>query len=413
MIDPKVLTGLRRRGRKFRSLVTQLSESTEPQAKKLQSDLESLQAQVNAASALIPTLNPNQKKAKIAELKPISNRIAELKKSIGQVGPPPVIPNPPADDVPDGDDESGNVVEREVGKKPTIKAPKDYLALTEAHGWVDMKRGAKVSGSRFSYLTGPLAQMEFALVQYTQSVLLKEKFILVVPPVLITEENMAAMGYLAGGGGDEVYHLAKDKLYLVGTAEQSVGPMHRDEVFDETVLPKRYLAFSTAFRREAGSYGKDTKGIIRVHQFDKLEMFSYSLPENSDHEHALMLRLEEKLMQGLKIPYRVIKLCTGDLGWPSARTYDIEAWLPGQARYLETHSTSTTTDYQSHALNIKVKRADGRKEFVHMLNGTAFAIGRTLIAIIENYQRPDGLIEIPKVLRPWMGKQSVIRATNA
>ncbi len=225
---------------------------------------------------------------------------------------------------------------------------------------------------------------------------------MVVPPVMIKEENMAAMGYLHGGGEDETYRFEKDNLYLVGTSEQSIGPMHRDEVFQEADLPKRYVSFSTCFRREAGSYGKDTKGILRVHQFDKLEMFSLTLPEASDQEHDFLLAMEEKLMQGLELPYRVVKLCTGDIGWPSARTYDIETWMPGQGTYRETHSTSTTTDYQSRDLNIKVQRKDG-KVLVHMLNGTAFAIGRTLIAIIENYQQSDGSIAIPTVLQPFMG----------
>lgn len=408
MITDQQKRGLQRRGKKFQGLLAQLESGTSSDRKKFQTELESLQAEVNVASKVIPSLNPDEKKQKISELRPISNRIAELKKTIEAAGPALKIPNPPAPDVPEGDDESANIVEREVGKKPTPKNAQDYLTIAEAHGWVDMARGSKVSGSRFGYLVGPLAQMEFALVQYAQSVLLKEKFTLVVPPVLIKEENMSAMGYLDGGGEDEVYHFPKDKLYLVGTAEQAIGPMHRDETLPEQDLPKRYLAFSTSFRREAGSYGKDTKGIIRVHQFDKLEMFSLTVPEKSDEEHEFMLAMEEKLMQGLQLPYRVVKLATGDLGWPSARTYDIEAWLPGQNRYLETHSTSTTTDYQSRDLRIKVKRADGTKEFVHLLNGTAFAIGRTLVAIIENYQQADGSVQVPKVLQAYMGKVKVM-----
>jgi len=407
MITPEQLAGLQRRGKKFVKLLADVSSTAEAPNLAAQQELEKLQAEINAASKLIPALSAEEKKVKIAELKPISDRVAALKKDLaGEVALR--IPNIPRSDVPEGDDESGNVVLREVGTKPDLKNPKDYLALTEEQGLIDLKRASKVSGSRFGYLLGPIAQMEFALVQYAQSVLLKEGFTLVVPPVMIKEENMAAMGYLNGGGEDETYHFEKDNLYLVGTSEQSIGPMHRDELFTAEQLPKRYLSFSTCFRREAGSYGKDTKGILRVHQFDKLEMFSLTLPEESDKEHEFLLSMEEKLMQGLELPYRVVQLCAGDLGWPSARTYDIETWMPGQGTYRETHSSSTTTDYQSRDLNIKVTR-DGKKEYVHMLNGTAFAIGRTLIAIIENYQQADGSIEIPKALQPYMGGLTSIK----
>jgi seryl-tRNA synthetase len=410
MISPELLDGVRRRGKKFTELYEQLQKVASGSAagsSLQQKELEGLQAEVNAASKIMPTLSAEDKKNKIAELKPKSDRIAELKKELS-ADAPLIIPNPPRPDVPEGDDESGNVVERTVGQKPDIKHPKEYLDITEPLGLIDLKRASKVSGSRFGYILGPLAQMEFALVQYAQSVLIGQGFTMVVPPVMIKEENMAAMGYLSGGGEDETYHLDKDKLYLVGTSEQSIGPMHRDEVFNEEDLPKRYLSFSTCFRREAGSYGKDTKGILRVHQFDKLEMFSITVPEQSDIEHEFLLSMEEKLMKGLELPYQVLKLCTGDLGWPSARTYDIETWMPGQGVYRETHSTSNTTDYQSRSLNIKLQRG-GKKEFVHMLNGTAFAIGRTLIAIIENYQQPDGSIAVPEVLQPFMNGVSVIK----
>lgn len=405
MITAEQLEGVRRRGKKFASLLSQVSPSNTSHSAK--QELEQLQAEVNQASKLIPNLSADEKKVKIKELKPISDRIAVLKKEVAGENVLK-LPNIPKPDVPVGDDESANVVEREVGHKPKLGNPKDYLNLTESKGYIDLKRAAKVSGSRFGYLVGPIAQLEFALVQYAQKVLLAEGFTMVVPPVMIKEENMAAMGYLSGGGESETYHFEKDNLYLVGTSEQSIGPMHGDEVFKEEDLPKRYLSFSTCFRREAGSYGKDTKGILRVHQFDKLEMFSLTLPESSDKEHEFLLAMEEKLMTGLKLPYRVVKLCAGDLGWPSARTWDIETWMPGQGVYRETHSTSNTTDYQAHDLNIKVER-NGKKEYVHMLNGTAFAIGRTLIAIIENFQRADGAIDIPKVLQPYMGGLKIIR----
>lgn len=408
MIDLAQIDGLKRRGKKFADLVRQVQDGGDATVKNRHQELEKLQAEVNAASKIIPTLSPDEKKKKIASLKPISDRISELKKTLASQAPQKVhLPNIPKDDVPDGDDESHNVVLREVGKKPALQQPKGYLAIAEPLGLVDIKRAGKVSGSRFGYILGPLAQMEFALVQYAQKALLPEGFVMAVPPVMIKEENMAAMGYLSGGGENETYHFAKDNLFLVGTSEQSIGPMHRDEVFQEKDLPRRYLSFSTCFRREAGSYGKDTKGILRVHQFDKLEMFSLTMPEKSDEEHEFLLAMQEKLMQALKLPYRVVKLCAGDLSWPSARTYDIESWMPGQGTYRETHSTSSTTDFQSRELKIRVARK-GKRELVHMLNGTAFAIGRTLIAIIENYQQPDGSIKVPDVLRPFMGGRKTI-----
>lgn len=386
--------------------------------KKQHKDLEYNQFIMNQEKSRIPKMNFTERVDKIKELKTLSEKIKIIKNNIiktedeinyflkdKQVEKPRNIP---LSDVPRGVNESSNVVVREVGKKKKIAKPIDYLTLAEKLNLIDMKRAAKVSGSRFAYILGPLAQLEFALIQYAQSVLLKEGFTMILPPVMIKEENMAAMGYLSGGGGDETYHFTKDNLYLVGTSEQSIGPMHRDEVFQEKNLPKRYLSFSTCFRREAGSYGKDTKGILRVHQFDKLEMFSITTADHSEAEHETLLSFSERLWQGLDIPYRVLKLCTGDLGWASARTYDIEAWLPGQNEYREMGSISTTTDYQSRALNIKIELGT-KKEYVHMLNGTVFS-GRPLIAIIENYQQPDGSIKIPKALQPYMHGLKVINA---
>ncbi|MBI3572621.1 MAG: serine--tRNA ligase [Candidatus Kerfeldbacteria bacterium] len=399
----RYIAGFNRRGFDGNKIFLEL-----PERSNQQKELESWQQQVHEASKIIPTLSPAEKKKKIAEMKKISDKIALIKSNL-RVGSLVETPNLPKDDVPDGKNEEDNVVLREVGKKPKLESPQEYLALAELLGIIDMARGSKVSGSRFGYLLGAAAQLEFALVQFAQSIILPAGFTMVVPPALIKSENMAAMGFLAGGGERETYHFTDDDLYLVGTSEQSIGPMHRDETFNEEDLPKRYLAFSSCFRREAGSYGKDTKGIIRVHQFDKLEMFSFCLPEKSDQEQEFFLGVEEKLMQKLELPYRVVKLCAADLGWSSARTYDIETWMPGQAVYRETHSTSTTTDYQSRDLHIKVHRGE-KKEFVHMINGTAFAIGRTLVGIIENYQQRDGSIAIPQVLQPFMGGLKSIKA---
>jgi len=323
------------------------------------------------------------------------------------------IPNLPLGDVPIGKDESENKVIREVGKKPNFNLPagrhgfkpKDYLELAEKLDIIDVKSAAKTSGSRFGFIKNGGALLEIGLIQLAFETLIKEGFIPVIPPTMIKPEMMKAMGYVERGG-DEIYHLEKDNLYLVGTAEQMIGPMHSEDVFEAKDLPKRYVAFSSCFRREAGSYGKDTKGILRVHQFDKVEMFSFTKPEDSIKEHKLMLSMEEKLMQLLKIPYRVLNICTGDLGDPAAAKYDIEAWMPGQNEYRETHSTSNCTDFQARRLNIKYKTKNGL-ELVHTLNGTALAIGRILIAIIENYQQKDGSIKIPKALQKYTGIKEI------
>jgi len=312
------------------------------------------------------------------------------------------IPNLPLDDVPVGKDETENVVLREVGKKPDFKfEPKDYLTLAEDK-WIDVKRAAKVSGTRFGYLKNEAVLLEYALVQWVMETLKEKGFTPVVPPAMISYKAMKAMGYIDSEKDlAERYYFPQDDLFLIGTAEQAIGPMHMDEILDEKQLPLRYIAFSPCFRREAGSYGKDTKGIWRVHYFEKLEMFIFCTPEQSEKEHQLILSIEEELMQALKIPYRVIQLCTGDLSNPSAKSFDIEAWLPSQNRYAETHSCSNCTDFQARRLNIRYKTKDGLK-FVHTLNGTAFAIGRILTAIIENYQQKDGSIAFPKILQKYI-----------
>ena len=320
------------------------------------------------------------------------------------------VPNLPLDDVPAGKDESENRVLREEGKKPKFKfKPKDYLEIAEKLDIIDIKRAAKVSGTRFGYLKNEAALLEFALINLAFNVLTKEGFIPVIPPVIIKTEVMRGMGYIdTPEDRAERYFLEKEKLILVGTSEQSIGPMHKDEIFKEKELPKRYAAFSACFREEAGAYGKDTKGILRVHQFDKIEMFSFCYPEKSGKEHKLLLSTEERLMQLLRVPYRVVQLCTGDLARPSAGTYDIETWMPGQGCYRETHSTSNCTDYQARRLNVRYRDSKTKKlEFVYTLNGTVFAIGRTLIALIENYQQKDGSIIVPKVLQKYTGFKKI------
>ena len=377
--------------------------------------LEDMRAQKNKASKKISETKGGKEKQKIIlqmrELDKNSDRLTENSKKLDEEFKKLMlqIPNLPFDDVPVGRDERDNVVLREVGEKLKFDLPagrqgfqpKDYLEIAENLDLIDVKRAAKTSGTRFGFLKREAALMEFAIINFVFENLLGEDFIPIVPPVMIKPEMMRGMGYVERGG-EEIYFVEKDNLYLIGTAEQIIGPMHADETLEEKELPKRYAGFSSCFRREAGSYGKDTKGILRVHQFDKVEMFIFCQPEESKKEHQLLLLIEEKLMQALKLPYRVIQICTGDLGDPAAAKYDIEAWLPSENRYRETHSTSNCTDFQARRLNIRYRDKSGKLNFVHTINGTAFAIGRILIAIIENYQQRDGSILIPPVLQPYL-----------
>lgn len=314
------------------------------------------------------------------------------------------VPNIPFDDVPIGKDDSENVVLRKVGKIPEFKfIKKDYLQIGEKLNIIDIERSAKVSGARFCYLKGGLVLMEFAIVKLVFDLLIKKGFIPVIPPVILKGEMARGTGYFEASDKEEAYYLPQDNMFLVGTSEQSLVAMHAKEVFAQKDLPKRYIGFSTCFRREAGSYGKDTKGILRVHQFDKLEMVVFCKPDDSAKEHKLLLSLEEELMKALKLPYQVVNVCTGDMGRPAAAQYDIETWIPSEKKYRETHSTSNCTDYQARNLDIKYKDKSGKSNFVHTLNGTAFAIGRILIAIIENYQQKDGSIKVPIVLQKYCG----------
>ena len=314
------------------------------------------------------------------------------------------LPNIPFDDVPVGKDDSSNVVMRQVGKKPKFSfTAKDYIQLGKDLDLIDTERAAKVAGPRFGYIKNELPLIEFALINLVMDTVKKEGFIPVIPPVMLKEEMARGTGYFEATDKNEAYFLPEDKMYLAGTAEQSMAAMHTNEVLELKYLPKRYIAFSTCFRREAGSYGKDTKGILRVHQFDKLEMFILCKPEDSKKEHQLLLSIEEKLMKALELPYQVINICTGDLGRPAASKYDIETWLPSENKYRETHSTSNCTDFQARRLNIRYKNKAGKMNFAHTLNGTAFAIGRILIMIMENYQQKDGSIKVPKALQKYCG----------
>ncbi|HVT01296.1 MAG TPA: serine--tRNA ligase [Patescibacteria group bacterium] len=312
------------------------------------------------------------------------------------------IPNMPAADVKVGKNEEENEVVKTVGDIPNFDfKPRDHVELGQILDIIDIDRAAKVAGSRFTYLKNEGVLLEFALIQFALNTLMHDGFTPVIPPEIIKTEVMKRVGYMEHGGAEDMFHIEKDGLTLIGTGEHSTVAMHMDETFLERDLPKRYVAFSSSFRREAGSYGKDTRGILRVHQFDKVELVSYVAPEQDEAEQKHLLAIEEKFFNDLKIPYQVVKMCTGDLGFVQARKFDIEAWIPTQNKYREMTSASTLTDFQARNLNIKFARG-AEKSFVHTLNATGFAIGRTLIAILENYQQEDGSVVVPEVLRKYI-----------
>ncbi len=322
-----------------------------------------------------------------------------------------LIPNPALPNVPVGSDETANEILRKEGKPKKFSfKPKDHVELGEQLDIIDVARATKVSGTRFAYLKNEGVVLEFALIQFALGRLMKKGFHPILPPALIKQNITEGLGYWQSGG-NENYYLVEDSekteseevinpLYLVGTGEHSVVPMHKDEVL--TDLPRKYVAFSPSFRREAGSYGRDTKGILRVHQFDKIEMVSFVTPDQDEVVRKEMLGAVESMLSELELPYRVVQLCTGDISFPAAETIDIETWIPSQDKYRETHSISTTTDFQARRLNIKYQTKEGRG-YAHILNGTAFAIGRMIVAILENNQQEDGSILIPKVLQPYTG----------
>jgi seryl-tRNA synthetase len=339
------------------------------------------------------------------EIKKIEDELDSLQKILDEKLD--LIPNVPAPDVPRGKDENDNVILRVWGKIPQFDFnPKDHVDLGKEYDLIDTEKAGLVAGSRFYYLKNEAVLLEIALIKFVFDTLLPYGFIPIIPPYFIKEKYYRGMGRITGADREERYYLEKDELFLIGSAEHTIGPYHAEEILEEDELPKRYLGFSPCFRREAGSYGKDVRGILRTHQFEKIEMFSFTLPEKSEEEHQFLLSLEEKIMQLLKIPYRVMFICTGDMGRTDYKQYDIEAWLPGQGRYRETHSCSNTTDYQARGINARFRRKNGKVEYLHMLNATALAIGRAIIAILENYQRKN-YIEIPEVLVPYLGFEKI------
>ena len=301
------------------------------------------------------------------------------------------LPNLISETSPDGKTDADNKEIKQVGTINDISSPKSHIEIGEELGLIDVQKAAEVSGSRFSYLFGDLVKIEFSLVSWALNKLSDKGFTPTVPPVLVRENALYGTGFFPDDA-EQVYEIPNDELFLVGTSEVPLAALHSNEIVDIDNLPVRYAGFSTCFRREAGTYGKDTTGIFRVHQFDKVEMFSFCNPENSLDEHEFILSVEEELLQELEIPYRVVDVCAGDLGASASKKYDIEAWIPSQNTYREVTSCSNTTDFQARRLNIRTKDNDSTKT-IHTLNGTAIAVGRILIALIENNQTEDGEVE--------------------
>jgi seryl-tRNA synthetase len=327
-----------------------------------------------------------------AELQPLEAELADAEQRLQEAWDR--VPNPPAEDTPDGFAEEDAVTVRQVGDPPAFDFdPRDHLDLAAAHGWIDAERAAKVSGSRFVYRVGDLVLLELALYRWALDRVAQKGHVPVWPPVLVRDAAMYGTGFFPSEKGD-YYAVPDDDLYLVGTSEVPMAAFHSGEDLDE--LPLRYVAFSTCFRREAGAAGRDTRGMFRVHQFEKVEMFVFCDPERSREEHERLLTIEEELVQELELPYRVLNIAAGDLGGSAAKKYDIEAWFPGQSRYREITSTSNTTDFQARRLKIRFRR-DKKLEFVHTLNGTAVT-ARAMIAILENFQDADGSISVPGAL---------------
>ena len=369
--------------------------------------VEELRAQQNRASKAIGRAQGEEKQALIAEvgkvsdeLKQLEPQLAEAERALGELLAE--TPNVPHASAPDGFTDEDAVEVRRRGESPVFDfEPRDHVALGELLGVLDTERGVRTSGSRFVYLLGDLVHLQFALVRYALDILTVKGFLPVLPPVLVREEAMYGTGFLPT---DEVniYVTTEDHLYLAGTSEVPLAAFRMGEIIDEADLPLRYAGYSTCFRREAGTYGKDMGGMFRVHQFDKVEMFSFTRPEDSWDEHEFMVGVEEEIVGNLDLPFRVVNIAAGDLGGAAAKKYDIEVWLPSQGRYRELTSCSNCTDYQARRLPPRVRRADGGVEVLHTLNGTATALSRTPIAIMENHQRADGSVALPAALHPYL-----------
>jgi seryl-tRNA synthetase len=381
--------------------------------------VDELRAEQNKASKAIGRAEGDEKQRLIdevarvsAELKTIEPQLAEAEQTLSTLLA--ATPNLPHESSPDGfTDEDAVEVRRHLEPTAFDFEPKDHAELGALLGMLDTERGARTSGSRFVYLLGDLVFVQFALMRHAMDILAAKGFVPAIPPVMVREEAMYGTGFLPADEA-QLYTTTEDELYLVGTAEVPLAAFRMGEIVDEADLPLRYAGYSTCFRREAGTYGKDMGGMFRVHQFDKVEMFVFTTPEASWDEHEYLVSVEEEIVGNLEVPFRVVNIAAGDLGGSAAKKYDIEVWLPGQGRYRELTSCSNTTDYQARRLQTRVRRGDGSVEVLHTLNGTATAIGRTLIALLENHQQADGSVVMPEKLHPYLPERAqVLRPSPA
>jgi seryl-tRNA synthetase len=410
--DPDALRASQRARGESEAVVDDLLRADEQRRSALQM-FESLRSEQKQLSGQVRSAKGEQREALLARTKELASQVkaAEAAANDAEAGLKRVqyamsnVVDPQAP--PGGEDDF--VVVREVGAKPVIQSPRDHLELGELLGAIDTERGAKVSGSRFYFLTGVGALLQLGLLQLAMQQAVENGFIPMITPVLVKPESMEGTGYL-GAHASEVYRLEADDLYLVGTSEVPLAAYHSDEIIDLPAgQPRRYAGWSSCFRREAGSHGRDVRGIIRVHQFDKVEMFSYCRPDEAKAEHLRLLAWEEELLLKVEVPYRVIDTAAGDLGTSAARKFDCEAWLPSQNRYRELTSTSNCTTFQARRLGIRYRDDDGRTQIAATLNGT-MATSRWLVAILENHQQPDGSVAVPKALQPFLGGRDLLEA---
>jgi seryl-tRNA synthetase len=403
--DPDaVRTALARRGPEAAEAVSRVLELDE-RWRELTTQLEALRSEQNLASRGRQGAPSQAERDRLAELAARGRELSDQETAVREQRDTELrsLPNLPMDGAPAQD-----TVVSEWGESGATG--RDHLELA---GWrIDMERGARLSGSRFAYLRGELVLLELGLVRFVLEKLIEYGFEPVIPPVLVREHALYGTGFLPDTE-QQIYHLPDDDLYLIGTSEVALASLHRDEILAADQLPRRYAGFSTCFRREAGAAGKDTRGIFRVHQFDKVEMFSFVAPEETAGEHERLLGIEESILQNLEIPYRVVAIAVNDLGASAAKKYDCEGWLPGQGRFRELTSCSNTTDYQARRLDIRYRPADSRPAHLHTLNGTAVAVGRTIIALLENGQRPDGSVAIPVALHRYGVPPVLAAATPA
>jgi seryl-tRNA synthetase len=404
--DPeRVRAALARRGPGVADRVDRLLE-LDAARRALVTEVDGLRAEQKRRGREVAKATPGEREQLLAGLGELAARLDRAEAALRDIEAQLTealawVPNLPDPSVPAGGEDDAV----ELSRWGTVRAfdfpVRDHLELGELLGAIDTVRAAKVAGARFGYLLGPGAMLEFALVRFAMERLNAAGFVPVVPPVLVRREAMFGTGFLPTDER-QIFRTADDDLYLAGTAEVPLVYYHADEILDPGTLPRRYVGFSSCFRREAGSYGKDTRGIFRVHQFDKVEMVSFVLPEASAQEHELLLARQEEILRALELPYRVVNIAAGDLGGSAAKKYDCEAWIPSQGTYRELTSASNCTDYQARRIACRVREPGGNRP-VHTLNGTAVAVGRTIVALLENHQQPDGSVRVPAALVPYFG----------